>query len=151
MAKLADALASGASGSNLIGVQVPASAPPKFKSHIFVCKFSRQKTVLQQEGTLFTLFFLLAPISYKCYNNYIKIRRCIMPQECPITCPMPFGPPICCLIMLLLMGLIWGTFSMFIAKRKGKSVPLTWILSFIPIVNLFWTIYLASLPEKIKA
>lgn len=70
-------------------------------------------------------------------------------MQCPASfCPMPCQPPLCCVIMLGIMGLIWGTFSMFIAKRKGKSVILTWVLSFIPVINLMWTIHLASLPEK---
>ena len=49
------------------------------------------------------------------------------------------------LIPWLFMWITTGVFSLFIAKRKGKSPVASFFLCLIPLVNVLWLIYLASL------
>lgn len=49
------------------------------------------------------------------------------------------------LFPFILMGIILGSFTIPIAKRKGKNPIASFFLCFIPIFNMFWLIYLASL------
>ena len=46
---------------------------------------------------------------------------------------------------LIVMGIILGSFSLFIADRKGKNSTASFFLCFIPMFNILWVIYLASL------
>jgi hypothetical protein len=50
-------------------------------------------------------------------------------------------------IIMLVCGLPYVIVVGFMAARKGKSVPLFCILSFIPIVNVVASIWLASLTD----
>jgi len=50
-------------------------------------------------------------------------------------------------LIMLICGLPYVVFVGFIAARKGKSVPLFCILSFIALVNVIAAIWLASLTD----
>jgi hypothetical protein len=49
------------------------------------------------------------------------------------------------LVPWLLMWISCGIFSVFLAKRKGKSPLGSFFLCIIPLVNVLWLLYLASL------
>ena len=52
------------------------------------------------------------------------------------------------IIPIILMTITFVVLSYHVAKRKGKSPGLFFLLSFIPFINLFLFIYLISLTDK---
>ena len=52
------------------------------------------------------------------------------------------------LIPLLIMGSLFGIFSMKIAKVKGRNPLLSFLAMFVPLFNVFYMLWLVSLPHK---